>query len=54
MMASDSLSAYVFGLARTIITPEARENGGFDDPVDVGADAGVLERLIAYTGRRPN
>ena len=52
--APDSLSDYVLGLARTIITPEGRTNVGFDDPVDVAADAGALERLIAYTGRRPD
>jgi uncharacterized protein (TIGR03086 family) len=52
--APDSLSDYVLGLARTIITPEGRSNVGFDDPVDVAADAGALERLIAYTGRRPD
>jgi uncharacterized protein (TIGR03086 family) len=52
--ASDSLSDYVLGVARNIITPERRTDVGFDDPVDVGADAGALERLIAYTGRRPD
>lgn len=51
--APDSLSDYVLGLAQKIITPEGRTNVGFDDPVDVAADAGALERLIAYTGRTP-
>ena len=41
------------GLAKKIITPEGRVNVGFDDPVDVPADAGALDRLIAYTGRNP-
>jgi len=50
----DSLSDYVLGLAHNIITPEGRKNVGFDDPIDVAADAGALERLIAYTGRRPS
>ncbi|MCV7283559.1 TIGR03086 family protein [Mycolicibacterium flavescens] len=50
--APESLSDYVLGLAQKIITPEGRARAGFDDPVDVGADAGALERLIAYTGRR--
>lgn len=53
VMAPDSLSDYVLGLAHNIITPEGRTNVGFDDPVDVPADAGALDRLIAYTGRRP-
>jgi uncharacterized protein (TIGR03086 family) len=51
--APDSLSDYVMDLAKTIITPQGRTNVGFDDPVDVAADAGALARLIAYTGRQP-
>jgi uncharacterized protein (TIGR03086 family) len=51
--APDSLSDYVMGLAGHIITPEGRENAGFDDPIEVGDDAGSLERLLAFTGRRP-
>jgi uncharacterized protein (TIGR03086 family) len=50
----DSLSDYVMGLAKVIITPQGRTNVGFDDPIDVPADAGALDRLIAYTGRRPS
>ena len=52
--APDSLSDFVMGLAKVIITPQGRTNVGFDDPVDVSADAGALDRLIAYTGRRPS
>jgi uncharacterized protein (TIGR03086 family) len=51
--APDSLSDYVMGLAQRIITPQGRANIGFDDPIDVAADAGALDRLIAYTGRKP-
>ena len=51
--APDALSDYVMGLAKTIITPQGRSNVGFDDPIDVAADARALDRLIAYTGRRP-
>jgi uncharacterized protein (TIGR03086 family) len=51
--APDSLSDYVMGLAHKVITPQGRINIGFDDPVDVPADAGALDRLIAYTGRNP-
>jgi uncharacterized protein (TIGR03086 family) len=51
--APDSLSDYVMGLAKRIITPQGRTNVGFDDPIEVRADAGSLDRLIAYTGRRP-
>jgi uncharacterized protein (TIGR03086 family) len=51
--APDSLSDYVFGLAKKIITPQGRTSAGFDDPIEPGADAGSLQRLIAYTGRKP-
>jgi uncharacterized protein (TIGR03086 family) len=51
--APDSLTDYVMGLARTIITPQGRTIAGFDDPIEVPADAAALDRLIAYTGRRP-
>jgi hypothetical protein len=42
------------GLAKVIITPAGRTSVGFDDPVSMSADAGALDRLIAYTGRRPS
>jgi uncharacterized protein (TIGR03086 family) len=51
---SDELAEFVFGLARKIITPEGRSNVGFDDPIDVPEDAAMFDRLLAYTGRRPN
>jgi uncharacterized protein (TIGR03086 family) len=51
--APDSLSDYVMGLAKQIITPQGRTSVGFDSPVDVPGDIGALERLIAYTGRQP-
>ena len=52
--ASDSLSDYVMGLAQGIITPQGRTTAGFDDPLEVAADAGALDRLVAYTGRSPS
>ncbi len=51
--APDSLSDYVMGLARNIITPQARGSAGFDDPIEVPESAGSLDKLLAYTGRRP-
>jgi uncharacterized protein (TIGR03086 family) len=51
--APDSLTDYVMGLAKTIITPEGRSRAGFDDPIELPDEAGSLERLLAYTGRRP-
>jgi uncharacterized protein (TIGR03086 family) len=50
----ESLSDYVLALAKKIITPEGRSNVGFDDPIDVAADATALDRLLAYTGRQPS
>ncbi|MGE2720082.1 TIGR03086 family metal-binding protein [Mycolicibacterium celeriflavum] len=50
--APEPLCDYVLGLARKIITPEGRVNAGFDDPIDVPADADALTRLLAYTGRQ--
>ena len=50
--APDSLSDYVMGLARTIITPQGRTNVGFDDPIEVPDDASALDQLLAFTGRR--
>jgi uncharacterized protein (TIGR03086 family) len=51
--APEPLSEYVLGLAHKVIRPELRGSAGFDDPVDVRADAGALERLVAFTGRKP-
>lgn len=51
--APDSLTDYVLGMAYNIITPQGRTRAGFDEPVDIPADAGSLDRLLAFTGRRP-
>lgn len=51
--APEPLSEYVLGLAHHIIRDEQRASAGFDDPVDVPADAGALEQLVAFTGRTP-
>ncbi|ORW88885.1 ArsR family transcriptional regulator [Mycobacterium sp. IEC1808] len=51
--APEPLAEYVLGLAHQIIRPEQRSRAGFDEPVDVPADAGALEQLIAFTGRDP-
>lgn len=50
----DSLSDYVLGIARNVITPQGRSTAGFDDPIDVAADARSLDKLVAYTGRNPS
>jgi len=48
---SDGLSQFVLDLAGQLITPEGRAGGSFADPVEIGPDAGLLDRLIAFTGR---
>ena len=52
--APDSLSQYVMEVAQRIMTPEDRKRAGFDDPVQVPADADALDKLVAYTGRSPH
>ena len=47
----DALSQYVLDVAGQLITPEVRAGGSFADPVQAGPDAGLLDRLIAFTGR---
>ena len=47
----DSVTAYVLETAHKIITPEGRRRVGFDPELPADPDAGVLERLIAFTGR---
>ncbi|HSS24230.1 MAG TPA: TIGR03086 family metal-binding protein [Mycobacterium sp.] len=51
--APEPLAEYVLGLAHKTIKPEFRGGAGFDDPVDVPADARALDQLIAFTGRNP-
>lgn len=55
MAAPDSLSDHVLGLAHKIITPKGRSNVGFDDPIDVLADAsafGPVARLYRSPAQR--
>ena len=49
----DSLTDYVSGLVHRIVTPDGRARAGFDEPVEVPQDASQLDRLGAFTGRRP-
>lgn len=51
--APEPLAEYVLGLAHRIIRPEVRGQAGFDDPVEVPADADALTKLVAFTGRNP-
>ena len=48
---ADGLSQYVLDVAGQLITPEGRAGGSFADPLEAGPDAGLLDRLIAFTGR---
>src|ERR1700754_2859146 len=51
--APEPLAEYVLDLAHNTIRPEFRGAAGFDDPVDVPADASALVQLVAFTGRDP-
>jgi uncharacterized protein (TIGR03086 family) len=51
VVVSDEVVQYVLGVADQIITPQVRVGGSFADPVEAGPDAGILDRLIAFTGR---
>jgi hypothetical protein len=53
VVVSDEVAGHVLGVARQIITPGARSGGSFADPVTPDPDAGLLDRLIAFTGRKP-
>jgi uncharacterized protein (TIGR03086 family) len=47
----EGLAAHVLDVAGQIITPEVRSGGNFADAIPAGPDAGVMDRLIAFTGR---
>jgi uncharacterized protein (TIGR03086 family) len=49
--APDPVANYVLDMATKIITPEVRSTGSFAPPCQEGPDAGLLDRLIAFTGR---
>ena len=48
---SDAVTGYVLEMARQVISPEKRQDGSFAEAVEVGPDAHVLQRLIAFSGR---
>ncbi|OFB37873.1 TIGR03086 family protein [Mycolicibacterium sp. (ex Dasyatis americana)] len=50
---SDEAPEQILEWSRAVLTPEGRVRAGFDDPVAVAADASALDRLLAFTGRRP-
>jgi uncharacterized protein (TIGR03086 family) len=50
VIVANELSDHVLSSAQAIITPELR-SGRFAGPVQAGPDTGVLDRLIAFTGR---
>jgi len=49
----DDLAQAVLDGSLNVITPEGRKSAGFDDPIDLPDGAGPMERLVAFTGRRP-
>ena len=40
--------------AEAIIEPQYRGHGMFGDIVEVGADAGAMDRFVAFIGRDPS
>jgi hypothetical protein len=48
---SDEVAQHVLGVARQIISPEVRAGGSSAGPIEAGPDAGLLDRLVAFTGR---
>lgn len=53
VVVSELVTEYVREVAGKVITPAARNYAGFAEPVAIGSIAPVLDRLIAFTGRRP-
>jgi uncharacterized protein (TIGR03086 family) len=49
----DALAGEVLTTAEELIAPEMRDGDTFADPVPAPAGATNLERLVAFTGRRP-
>ena len=54
VVVSDEVAQHVLGVARQIITQQARGGGSFAAAIEAGPDAGLLDRLIAFTGRTTN
>ena len=50
---SDAHADYVLELAHQTLTPQSRITVGFDKPAPVPDDASGLDRLVAFTGRKP-
>jgi len=48
---SDEVSRYVLDQAHTVISPQGRQRGAFAEAIEVGPDADILDRLIAFSGR---
>lgn len=53
VVVSEPIGHYVLELAGKAITPQARGLRGFDEAVDAGSGAAVLDQLVAFTGRQP-
>jgi uncharacterized protein (TIGR03086 family) len=47
----EDLATYILSLSQRVVSKEMRRPGMFDEAIEVGPDAGALERLLAWTGR---
>lgn len=50
---SDELAEWALTTWQGVLGDGARDGGGFDDAVEVPADAPAVDRLAAFTGRTP-
>jgi uncharacterized protein (TIGR03086 family) len=50
---SDELAAYVLGLAEQVVPGARAGDGSFAPEVEAPAGASAMDRLVAYSGRRP-
>lgn len=48
---ADELGTYGLERAHEVISPSLRAGGSFADPVEIHAEAPVLDRLVAFSGR---
>ncbi len=49
----DDLASWALETWQAVVPAEGRTGDGFDAAVPVGDDASPVDRLVAYTGRRP-
>jgi uncharacterized protein (TIGR03086 family) len=51
LIVDDRLAAYVLELSKRVVSDEMRIPSMFGPAIEIGADAGAMDQLIAFTGR---